>query len=294
MKGKIIGVDIGATKIHIGAVENSRVIEEHVFPTARHAPKEKIIADLIKGIESLSGEGFSGIGIGVSGLVDEEKGIIYDLLNIPSWKEVHLKTRLENHFHKPVNITNDANVFAIGEKIFGMGRAFRNMVGVTLGSGFGAGIIINHKLFSGAYSSAGEIGSIPYLDKTEEDYCSGKFFRRELGIGGKEVHRRAERGDRSALVTLNEYGMHLGNALKLIIYVLSPEAILIGGSISKSYNFFEGSLKECLQTFPFTRVMEKVVIQPSDISNISLLGAAALVVSERNEQEQLPEAKEKI
>lgn len=282
MSGKIIGIDLGATNIHIGIVQDSKVTEEIKIPTLATASREEIIANLISGIEKLRSKDFDGIGIGVPGLVDEEKGIIFDVFNIPAWKEVHLKQHLEAHFKIPVRITNDANVFAMGEKFFGKGGPFKNMVGVTLGSGLGTGIIIDDKLYSGAYSSAGEMGLIPYNGKILEDYCSGKFFQREYGMKGEEVYALAKEGDDSALAIFREFGKHLGNAINIILIVLSPEAIFLGGSISKSFEFYENSLKETLNTFPFKKVLEQLVLEPSQTSNISILGAAALIFSEQD------------
>ena len=282
MRKRIVGIDIGATKINLGLVENSEVIKEVEVPTRAQSSKEQIIESIIKGIEDLAGNGgnFEGIGIGVPGLIDEEEGIIYDLLNIPSWKEVHLKEQLEAHFAKPVRITNDANVFAIGEKFFGAGGEFSNVVGITLGTGFGTGIIINHQLYSGTLSSAGEIGSIPYLDSTIENYCSGKFFFEQYNMKGDEVFKKAQAGDEEAIQILKEFGKHLGNAVKIILYVLSPQAIFFGGSISRSYPFFKQSLEDSVNEFPFKRVLERLVLMPSNTSNISILGAAALIASE--------------
>ena len=279
MSGKRIGIDIGATKTRIGVVDQSQVIKELVIPTSAEAPKEQIIREIIGGVEKLEERQFDGIGIGVPGLVDEEKGIIYDLWNIPSWKEVHLKNRLEGHFRKPVNITNDANTFVLGEKAFGKGQDFRNFVGITLGTGFGTGIIIDDKLYSGTLSSAGELADISYLDGSIEDYCSGKFFQNKCGMPGNKVFELANQGDRRSMEYFSEYGRHLGNAINLIVKILSPQAIFIGGSVSKSFAFFKESLEEKTGTFPFKKVMDQLVIEPSEVENISILGAAALIGS---------------
>jgi glucokinase len=280
METKILGVDIGATKIHLGIVQDNKVIKESKFSTHSSASKNDIVRNLIEGIEALGIQDFQGIGIGVPGLVDDKNGIVYDLLNIPSWKEVPLKMYLEDHFNIPVKVTNDANVFVLGEKIFGEGKKFRNIVGITMGSGFGTGIIANNELYSGTLSSAGEIGCIPYLDKTIEDYCSGKFFKELYNLNGAEVLARAEKGDKKALVILEEFGKHLGNAVKLIMYALSPEAIFLGGSVSKSFKYFEKSLNQSMGLFPFKRVLNKVNIQASVMENIPILGAAALILAD--------------
>lgn len=283
MSEKVIGIDIGATKTRIGIVKDSVIIKEKTFPTSSDASKEKIIEELALGIKSLAGNDFAGIGIGVPGLIDEKKGVIFDLLNIPSWKEVHLKDYLEDFFKKPVRITNDANVFAIGEKMFGLGKSFHNFVGVTLGTGFGCGIIIHDKLYSGAYSSAGEFGNIAYLDKTIEDYCSGKFFIHQYGLSGAEAYKLVSSGDERGKKMFAEYGKHLGEALKLILNILSPQAILLGGSISKSFHYFEESLQDTMDSFPFSRVRQQLVIKPSKVQNMAILGAAALILSSEPE-----------
>ena len=287
MDERVIGIDIGATKIHIGVVHNSQVVKEQRFATLADSSKERIIQNIINGIEELNVSEFTGIGIGVPGLVDEKEGVIYDLLNIPSWKEVRLKEQLEDHFRRPVRITNDANVFAVGEKMFGQGAPFKNLVGLTLGTGLGAGIIADGKLYSGTLSSAGELGIIPYLDKTIEDYCSGKFFRTKYDLDGDQVYYLAKNGNARALDIMKEYGNHLGYALKIVLNILSPQAIFLGGSISNSFHFFEASLRESLDSFPFKRVRDQLMIAPSTMTNVSILGAAALVLSENFQQGQL-------
>ncbi|WP_051286298.1 ROK family protein [Salinimicrobium terrae] len=278
----VVGVDIGGTKTRIGVIQDARVINEAEFPTSSTASKQQILENLTLEIEKMAGSDFSGIGIGVPGLIDEENGVLFDLLNIPALKEVHLKDHLERHFQKPVRITNDANVFAVGEKMFGEGKPFKNLVGVTLGTGFGCGVIIHNKLYSGAFSSAGEFGNLAYLDKTIEDYCSGKFFQQH-GMTGSTAFDKAKTGNEVALKLFKEYGEHLGNAIKLIVNVLSPQAILLGGSISEAYPFFEKSMQTTMKSFPFKKVREQLVIQPSNIPNIALLGAAALILADQPE-----------
>lgn len=273
---KIIGIDIGATKTHIGLVQDEKIVKENKIPTSSQAPQQQIIDELIAGIEQLNEPSVSGIGIGVPGLVDEEKGIIYDLWNIPSWQEVFLKKQLEEHFQKPVHITNDANTFVLGEKTFGRGKAFRNIVGLTLGSGFGTGIIIDHKLYSGSFSSAGELADIPYLDKTIESYCSGKFFK-EFGMEGAELHGLAKEGDAKALEIYAQYGRHLGDVVNIVLSILSPQAIFLGGSISGSFPFFKEALEERIKAFPFKRVSSQLSLEPSELTNAAVLGAAALI-----------------
>ncbi len=277
MKDIIVGIDIGATKMRLGAIQDSKILKDLTLTTSADAPKEQIIDELIQGIEKLSRNDFVGIGIGVPGLIDEERGIVYDLWNIPSWKEVHLKDRLEAHFKRPVKITNDANTFALGEKKYGEGQKFRNFVGISLGTGYGTGIIIHNELYSGTLSGAGELANIPYLDKTIEDYCSGKFFKLQYQREGAEIFEKAELGDPEALKIFNEFGKHVGESLKLILYILSPEAIILGGSISRSFKYFKNTLIKSIDSFPFERIVNRVEIFPSAMPDVSVLGSAAML-----------------
>ncbi len=273
---KYLGVDIGGTKVHVGVVQDGELLREVKFETSATASKEQILAELTQNLAPLVDDQVVGIGIGVPGLVDEANGIVHNVQNIPSWREVHLKQHLASYFDKPVHLTNDANAFAVGEKMYGQGKPYANLVGLALGTGLGAGIIINHQLYSGTLSSAGEFGGIPYLDKTIEDYCSGKFFGQRTGRPGTEWHALAQRGDAAALGLYTEFGRHLGSALQFILYALSPEAIFLGGSVSQGFDYFRSGLYESLQTFPFKLVTERLVIAPSTIGNAAVLGAAAL------------------
>src|SRR5690606_14058721 len=108
------------------------IIGEAKFPTSAQAPQEQVIQEIIDAITPFIDLDVVGIGIGVPGLIDPEKGIVYDVVNIPSWKKVPLKDSLENHFRIPVVVTNDANTFALGEKMYGKARKYKNLVGITL------------------------------------------------------------------------------------------------------------------------------------------------------------------
>lgn len=276
-KQRIIGIDMGATKVHVGVVEDGLVVKETKFPTSANAPKAQIIGEIIKGIEPLVDSSILGIGIGAPSLVDEEKGIVYDVQNIPSWDTVYLKDDLENYFKKPVYITNDANIFVLGEKIFGEGKEYKHLVGLTLGTGLGTGVILNNELYSGVLSGAGELGSIPYLDETIEDYCSGKFFLNKIGVEGDKLFAMAKSGDSKALDVYKQFGAHLGSLIKTVLFIFSPEAIVFGGSISKSLPLFQETMHEALQGFPYKSVTDRLKIHTSKTANVALLGASSLV-----------------
>jgi glucokinase len=272
----IIGVDLGGTKVSIGKVEEKQIVKHSSTNITTQGEQDQILNEIISAIEDVFDQSVVGIGIGVPSVIDVEKGIVYNVQNIPSWKEVPLKDILENHFQRPTYINNDANCFAVGEKHFGKGMAYKNLVGVTLGTGLGAGIIIDNRLYSGPNCGAGEFGSISYKDQIIEYYCSGQFFIHEHGIKGQQVFERANRGDKIAKAIFEEYGTHLGEAMKTIMFAVDPEAIILGGSVCQSYLFFERAMREQIQTFPYKKSIDRLVIERSDEPHIAILGAAAL------------------
>lgn len=272
----IIGVDIGGSTVSVGRVEQGEIVETYAASIQADQAEGIVLENVFKAIEQVQSPEVKGIGCGVPGLVDAEQGIVHNLANIPSWKRVHLKEHLETRFKLPAYINNDANCFAAGVKHFGEGRSYQNLVGITLGTGFGTGLILNNRLYSGRNGGAGEYGSLDHGDKDIEAYCSGQFFTNEFGITAKECHERAMQGDAQALDMFKAYGTELGKAIKVIMYTLDPEIIILGGSVSTAYNFFISSLREEVNNFEFKRSLEGLKITQNTIPDIALLGAAAL------------------
>jgi glucokinase len=218
----------------------------------------------------------SGIGVGVPSVVDTERGIVYNAVNIPSWERVELKTILEKEYKVPVFVNNDVNCFTLGEHRFGLARNYNSVVGISIGTGLGSGIIINNQLYSGSNCGAGEIGLLPYLDHNLEFYTCSSFFESVHGISALKAEELAEKGDPRSLRVWAEFGLHLGFAIKAILYTYDPEIIIMGGSISKGYPFFYQALRKSMDDFAFPETLKRLKILPSQDENIALLGAAAL------------------
>ena len=269
-----LGIDIGGTKIASALDLNGALYEKIVLKTPAQASQEEILEALVAHINKYRGHHFREIGIGIPGLVDTAQGIVYNLANIPSFQEVNIKSYLENVFDVPVFINNDANCFVLAEHQHA--AQYQHLVGITLGTGIGTGIIANSKLYGGHICGAGEWGAVSYLDKTYEEYCSGKFFLTKTGESSKRIYKNALNKEPLALDLFREYGQHLGNMINQIMFILAPEAIVLGGSISKAYPLFEESLMQAISTFPYKSIRENLSIYVSTLEDSAIHGAIAL------------------
>ena len=269
-----IGVDLGGTNIRAALVDGTNVIRKEKAPCPAKGTQEEVIEAIAALIEPLVCDEVTSIGIGVPSVVDTAKGIVYNVANIPSWQEVHLKEIYEKRFGIPVHINNDANCFSLGESRFGQGRGYKDVVGITLGTGVGSGIIINGHLYEGRNAGAGEIGCLSYLDKDYETYCSTPFFVAHETTGA-ELSAKAESGDAAAQALWDEFGHHLGELVKAALFAYDPEAIIFGGGIAAGYPHFETSMRKTIETFPFETAKDVKILFSTD-GDMGLYGASVL------------------
>jgi glucokinase len=273
----LIGVDLGGTKVAAGKVTGGTVIE-HLTEKLDQESEDPMDAVwiMIKLIRQLMDRQVTGIGVGVPGLVDRESGTVYDVLNIRNWKEIPLKSILEEAFNIPVYIDNDSNCFAMGEYRYGVYAGHPDFVGITLGTGMGAGIIKNGALIPDAHCCSGEFGTMTYLDGIYEHYTGSFFFSRTFGKSGEEMAAEADRGDSSALKAYEQYGNHLGNAIKTIIMAVDPPLVIVGGSLALAHQLYEEAMWRSISTIPFPSVLDRFQVKFTNTENIAILGAAAL------------------
>jgi glucokinase len=276
MSTKIIGIDLGGTHVRAGVVSEGRLENIASVRIPSDGAVDEVLRVIFQLVDPLIDGNINAIGIGVPSVVDVEKGIVYDVQNIPSWKVVELKKLMEERYRLPVLINNDANCFALGEKYFGKGQKAHSLIGLTIGTGLGAGIIINDKLYPGLNTGAGEFGCVDYLDKYYEYYASGQFFENCYHTNGEVVFQKAQSGDPLSTMILEELGTHIGNAIKMILYTYCPELIILGGSISKSYSFFEKTMWQRIHTYIYSNTLEHFHLEISELENGGVLGAAAL------------------
>ena len=272
----IVGVDLGGTNVRAGRVHGRSLDDLAARPISARESAEHVLGEVFETVDQVFDDGVAGIGFGVPGVIDVERGIVYDVENIPAWREMHLKERLEERYGVPAVINNDANAFTVGEVHFGKARGYRYVVGLTLGTGLGAGVVVDGRLYSGSNCGAGEVGQIPYREHRIEEYCSGAFFRRETGEDGSVVFERARRGDRRALALYERFGREVGQAVMTVLYAYDPEIVVLGGSVSKAFPLFEAGLKESLERFAYPHALARFTLEVSNVDNISVLGAAAL------------------
>lgn len=275
-RNNIIGVDLGGTNARAGLVRNQQLGEVSSVQINPHGSEEEVLDHLCGLIDRTKPQDADGVGIGVPSVVDIEKGIVYDVQNIPSWQEVPLKSILEERYSIPVLVNNDANCFALGEKHFGKGVGYQSVIGLIVGTGFAGGIIVDGKLYPGMNCGAGEFGMIPYLESIHEHYCAGQFFTRHVGQTGAEVFQRAVEGDREAVKIFAEFGHHVGQGIKMILYAYDPEIIILGGSVRKAFRFFKEAMWESIRSFAFSSSVKSFKIEVSELEHVAILGAAAL------------------
>ncbi len=279
----VIGIDLGATNIRgavvsgggaaVGGSSLSDIVAVRIHSDGE---VEDVLGDIYQVIDALIGEGVEAIGIGVPSVVDVAEGIVYDVQYIPSWVEVPLKKILESRYGMPVFVNNDANCFALGEYYFGKGRGVGSMIGLTLGTGLGGGVIVNGRLYAGFNCGAGEFGLLPYKDNVLEYYASGSFFKNLYGLDGVEVFETARGGDKRALGLYAELGVHVGQGIKAVIYTYDPELIVLGGSVSQAYDLFREAMWKEIRTLVYGKSAERIRVEVSELANSGILGAAAL------------------
>jgi len=312
MSGFAIGIDVGATNIK-GAIINS--YGNIVHKIVRRNPGnfnaginviEELVSSLL--IEKNISEVF-GIGIGIAGTVDFKKGKVIFSPNIKDMKNIPLKQLLEEKFKITVLIDNDVNVAALGEKWMGAGKHLNNFIMITLGTGVGGGMILNGNIYRGANYSAGEIGHqvILFNGKTcgcgssgcLEAYCSTEALVRqaqEFINAGEEtlitkevikgdiepahIFHAAAKKDKIALEIVREYSRYLGVGLANLANIFDPEAIIIGGGISKSLELMLPHIKESLKIHTSINPEQEVQIIKAELgSNAGIIGAASLILN---------------
>jgi glucokinase len=280
-----IGLDIGGTKCAISAGESEggtiKILSHEEFPTAGLTWQQVLDEfarriDCIVSSNSNSDLQLCSIGISCGGPLDSKRGVIMSPPNLPGWDDVPVVKFFEDRFHVPTAVQNDANACALAEYLYGSGRGVRNLVFMTFGTGLGAGIIIDGKLYSGSNDNAGEIGHIRLAptgpvgynkEGSAEGFCSGAGMarlakiRKGLDLTTKELFARVRAGDPDCTEVFRESAEKLATILAFTIDILNPEVIALGGVFMRNADLFMpvvDTILDC-EALPLARKVCRIV-----------------------------------
>ena len=267
----LLGFDIGGTKCAVTTAlwENEKItlLKKSSCPTDKSISPDKMIEKHIALADEILEGKPDRIGVSCGGPLDSKNGIILNPPNLQGWISVKITEKLESYYHAPTKLQNDANACAVAEWKFGAGRGKSNLVFMTFGTGLGAGLILDGKLYCGTNDNAGEVGHIR-LDRfgpvgfgksgSFEGFCSGGgiaqlgymkaiemaqsgkyplYFKEgmtQTDVSAKSIADAADKGDPTAIEVYALCGKQLGRGLSVIIDILNPEAIIIGSIFTRS------------------------------------------------------------
>lgn len=291
MNSQVIGIDLGGTAIKLGRfAPDGTCLRSLTVATPQPATPEAVLAAMVDAIARLDPQHTIAIGVGTPGPADAAGRIAKVAINLEGWYDVPLADWLEAKTGIPTIVANDANCALLGEAWLGAGRRFQNLILLTLGTGVGGAIILNGKLFIGHQGAAGELGLItlnpdgPMCNSGNqgslEQYTSVPAIRRRTLKEPAELGALAQAGDVEALTFWQEYGKYLGIGLTSLIYVLTPEAIVIGGGVSASAKFFLPSVIAEIERRVMSTSRLGLQILPAELGNSAgMVGAAKLALS---------------
>jgi len=300
----IIGLDIGGTKCSIVHLDqDGNLVEGKQIPTADF---ESTWRKLRKEIGEMDLGSSPVFGISYGGPVDTLRNEILPSQNLPEWERHSLAELLPENFGGEAYIMNDANAGALAEWIYGAARGYKNVIFLTFGTGLGAGIILENRLYEGTNGMAGEIGHIRMArqgpigcgkEGSFEGFCSGGGLARlvkikagetgaeidfNLGtdeeITARHIGRAAAKGDPAALEILAQSGKYLGAGLSILIDILNPQIIVIGSIYKRCQKFLEGPMREVLEKEALQASLRACRIVPSELGD-SIGSYAAVAVA---------------
>ena len=256
-----LGVDIGGTKTAVClGTQDGQVLEKIRFETTTLDETIKNIIDA--GKKLAEGKNIKAIGISCGSPQDSKKGIIQEPPNLPGWVDVPIVQILEDAFHVPAYLANDANACALAEWKYGAGRGTENMIFLTFGTGMGAGLILNGKLYAGTCGMAGEVGHMRLTPDGPEGYGKAGSFEGYCSGGGivrlgktmgydypttKDICDGAKNGDENAQKIITEAATRLGQGLSILIDLFNPQKIVIGSIFARAEDLFRPKMEEVLK-----------------------------------------------
>lgn len=302
---KSIGVDIGGTKMNFAILNEDGSLENKFrISTPAFSPRDEFMNILKANIRDMLGRyDVCGIGVGVPGLQDVERGVAIYAGNCPALKGTPVVEILQEEFKIPVYIDNDVRVATLGEFWYGAGKDANTIICVTLGTGIGSGIIIRGKLWRGSNCAAGEIGHVKLkedwlsstldMDGTLEAISSGPAIatayhkmvegeklegRVDTSLKASEVAERAHDGDKTALEIFQTAGYYLGIAIAGYVNLINPELVIIGGGLASVGDLLLKPAFEAYQRYALDVSKQVCRITMAQLGNdAGVVGAGAMV-----------------
>jgi Transcriptional regulator/sugar kinase len=291
-----IGVDIGGTSIRVGIVGADGVPIGIIksIPTNAQCSPTKIVNNFVRLLGEVWKEAqvydIQGIGIGCTGPIDNERGIILDVANLPTLKNYPLKDRLLKDFKTNIVFDNDANDYILGEAVYGAGQNASSVLGFTLGTGLGCAFVDSGKIKQGTTGCFGEIWTSPYKDGIIEDYVSGKAISKSYNqLVGKvcsatEVAELARKGNRRAVETWNMFAADLAYVLSWTVNMTDPAVVVLGGSLVKSADLFLEKTDKLFRQYISSPLVNTVLLKTALLGDYAgVIGAALSVINSTEE-----------
>ena len=294
----VAGVDIGGTKcaVLVGRENNGtlEILEKERFATGLQMPPDEVMGKVTAILDRYAGYHPEGIGISCGGPLDSRAGTVECPPNLPLWDHVPVCDMLASRYHIPAKLQNDANACALAEWKFGAGQGAENVIFLTFGTGLGAGLILNGRLYAGSSDMAGECGHMRLCEYgptgygkegSFEGFCSGGgiaklgrmmaeealregktplFCQSEAeldSISCKSIAEALEQGDELAAEIFDIVGTYLGRGLSVLIDILNPEMIVIGSIYARQKNVLDKKMREALEqeALPVSRKACRIV-----------------------------------
>lgn len=253
------GLDIGGTKCAIcAAKEDGKIFYREQLATADYPKWQELLETLLE-MGAKNSPHPTAVGVSCGGPLDTKRGLILSPPNLPGWDDVPVTKWLTEKLGVPAYLQNDANACALAEWEYGAGKGTQNMIFITFGTGFGAGLILDGRLYEGTDGMAGEIGHVRmeyegpvgYGKKgSMEGFCSGGGLKQlaKIMIGkdltAKELAHLADQGDEEALSVFSRSARILGRGLSILIDLFNPERIVIGSVFARAERHFRKEMEE--------------------------------------------------
>lgn len=290
---QVIGVDLGGSAIKLGRfTQSGHCLADLTVPTPQPSTPDAVIKAMASAIASIDPHREAvAIGVGTPGPADAAGRIARVAINLAGWQDVPIADVLEAQTGRPVTVANDANCAGLGEAWLGAGRTFRDVLTLTLGTGVGGAIILDGQLFVGRNGTAGELGLITLNPEgppcnsgnrgSLEQHCSVQAVVRETGLTPAALYDQAKAGDSDAIAFWQTYGRWLGAGIASLVYVLTPEAVILGGGISAAAALFLPTTLAELETRVLLSSREGMQVLVAELGNqAGIAGAARLALQQ--------------